>query len=842
VSTLPDGTQYLHYYTAPADALSYNGATMTNATSPITKTATMLVAFNNFSTWGNLNGSFIVQYETETGDNFTVDDTILVGAESHKLLRCNMVLDTKDTVFNNVKRMLSGMQGIMPYVQGQYSLLIEAAKSSSFDFDESHIKNGISIEYPRKKDKYNRVTCKYVNPNANWEEDIAIYPEPGSATETTLLAEDNDTPLHYETTLDTVSDYYQARDIARLILNRSRVNIRCSFVTTSEALELSVGDVVTVTHPTPGWVDKEFRITSMGLSSDGEVKLQMVEYDASIYTYESTDPDLLQKSGEFDPDPTGGNCYGALSLAAATGDETFGNTVSVTVPMDTADIAIPQGMTNDLANNGLVIDGAGTYQVDVHVSFTADASTASPLVSRAFRIALYNENDSAFIGPVILQSAGVNETSFSGSASFVADIPSHAIGDVLSLRIGGTGSDTFTGVEFSSAGIGLACLSHPPVIANENAYDTYIRNIIQPNLWIQGYRGIYNSGSGGSLTVTEYVAGLGLDFTYIMTNGGYTGAGAEIDGSGGAIQMMVPSDYSLWTEQNRGYVTLTDDPGVVNVNLIGAVGNSPAFSYLETRCQLILSRVGWDYNWAARGISASTRTVPSGIFGYITLSNAGGSVYASGNIDTTTWPMGSSGTYTQTDVSGPLFNVQMGTDAAYDTDIGEPRYGDFEISVRGHGGMCWSWTETTFVGSSAYSFGVLATYSATRFGLAANTQQILYSGMSEDVVIELDGGVLKVTHNGGTQHSLGTPTTEHIVVVFDNSSSPQTLTSYDAGVELASVSGVVTPDNTGTGEKIGNGSATGQSLRPIADPWQHMWHVDRALTEAEVLALYESVP
>lgn len=301
-----DAGNLLIYGTKPASALVYQGAVIKNAAdgaSPeASKVGVMTAAYNSRDWFGLFTGRYIIEFEMTSGSDFTTADTIYVDGAAHQLFRCNTVLDTSRTVFDNIKVMLGGMRASMPYTQGQYALQIEQDKATVFDFAPSHIKGGLAISGQAKKDKFNRVTVRYTNPSANWKDDIAIFPEPGSATETTLLAEDNGTALHREVVLETVTDHYQARDLARLILYKSRNNIRVSMRTTSEAIQLTPADLVTITHPTPGWNSKKFQILKMDLHANGEVSLQLVEHSGAIYTYDAVPADLLNDDTDL-PNP-----------------------------------------------------------------------------------------------------------------------------------------------------------------------------------------------------------------------------------------------------------------------------------------------------------------------------------------------------------------------------------------------------------------------------------------------------------------------------------------------------------------------------------------------------------
>ena len=212
--------------------------------------------------------------------------TEYTGGVTGKLFTCNTVLDTSKTLFDNLNILLLGCRGFLPYSQGEYRLKIDGSSTSQFAFTTDHIIGGISIQGESKSDKYNRVTVKFPNPDANWQPDTAIWPPAGSTEETAYLAADGGILLQEDIELDTITSYYQARDLARVLLLRSRNGITCAIKVTSEALQLEIADVITVTHPTPAWTAKPFQIMGMQLNDDGTVDLALLEYDSTIYTWE----------------------------------------------------------------------------------------------------------------------------------------------------------------------------------------------------------------------------------------------------------------------------------------------------------------------------------------------------------------------------------------------------------------------------------------------------------------------------------------------------------------------------------------------------------------------------
>ena len=212
--------------------------------------------------------------------------TFYENGSTGKIFECNAVLQTDETLFSNIEKMLMGCRGFLPYTQGSYGLIIDTSRSSVFAFDTDTLIDGISINGETKESKFNRVVVKFANPELDYQPDQAVWPAAGSSEESTFLSEDNGTLLVENIELDTITNYYAAKDLARVILKRSRNAIRVGFVATSEALQLSVGDVVTVTHPTPGWVAKPFQIESISLNYNGTCNIGALEYDSTIYTYE----------------------------------------------------------------------------------------------------------------------------------------------------------------------------------------------------------------------------------------------------------------------------------------------------------------------------------------------------------------------------------------------------------------------------------------------------------------------------------------------------------------------------------------------------------------------------
>jgi len=221
-----------------------------------------------------------------------------------KQYAANIILDPLASLMTNIKRILATCNGRLHWIDGKYYLHIddEFSGTAAFAFEEKHILGGISIFGNSKNERTNQVTAKFVNPNLSWKEDEVSWPaanhdenEDGDSDIGTLynsyLSEDKEVPLRKTINLGGVTNFNQARFLAKQACLRSRDALKCSFTTTSEAMEVVVGDVITVTHSTPGWSAKEFRVRSISLNLDGTCSISAVEHLDSIYAWDfKTEP------------------------------------------------------------------------------------------------------------------------------------------------------------------------------------------------------------------------------------------------------------------------------------------------------------------------------------------------------------------------------------------------------------------------------------------------------------------------------------------------------------------------------------------------------------------------
>jgi len=209
------------------------------------------------------------------------------------LFETHAVLDSSQKVIDNVRELLTPMRAIFTYTQGTYKLIIEDSGSSVLTLTSDNIIGGIKILGEKKNSKYNRVIGTFCNPNKDWQNDSVSFPPsddsglPSGDQFATMLSADNSILLEGRFDFKHITNPYQAEELCEIILRRSRDALGVEVKCTSEAINLSIGDIVNLTYVTGGFSAKPFRVMGLAINSDSTVGLQLVEHQDNFYTWSS---------------------------------------------------------------------------------------------------------------------------------------------------------------------------------------------------------------------------------------------------------------------------------------------------------------------------------------------------------------------------------------------------------------------------------------------------------------------------------------------------------------------------------------------------------------------------
>ncbi len=197
----------------------------------------------------------------------------------------NVVLDTNNKILDNVKFILRGMRGFLPYSEGLYRLVIETTGSSILALSKDNIIGGVKLMSEKKNTKYNRINIDYISPEKNYEKDTVIFPEADSDHQT-LKTADGGFLQELSLDLNMITSPYQALQFGKVVLNRSRNQLTVECTTNYEAMNLAVGDIVDLTDEILGMTAKAFRVIGLSINFDYTVILTLAEHQDAWYVFD----------------------------------------------------------------------------------------------------------------------------------------------------------------------------------------------------------------------------------------------------------------------------------------------------------------------------------------------------------------------------------------------------------------------------------------------------------------------------------------------------------------------------------------------------------------------------
>ena len=252
------------------------------------------------------------------GDVCDVNITPYSGADQIDLMDSHAVIDTSRKAIDNVKEIIKGCRGILNFTYGFYKILVETTGSSSITLTEDNIIGGITVASKNKNSRYNRVLVNFINPSKNYQSDEVQFPPIDDSAEASadqhanMKTADGGILLEGRFDFPTLTNPYQAREMAEIILRRSRSSLDVVVKADGNAMELAIGDIVAITHATPSFSAKDFRVQGLVLNADMSVSLTLSEHQDSYYTFGT------QIEAEEIPDTTLPNPFSVTAPASLT--------------------------------------------------------------------------------------------------------------------------------------------------------------------------------------------------------------------------------------------------------------------------------------------------------------------------------------------------------------------------------------------------------------------------------------------------------------------------------------------------------------------------------------------
>lgn len=213
------------------------------------------------------------------------DQAVTLGGVQVARYTANGVVSAESNSLDVARAMLTACRGMLIFSAGAYKLIIDKPEVPVAAFDEDNIVGAWTISMGDKSSRFNRIRAGFFNSASLWSADIA------TAESATLRTADNGLILERQFDLPFTSTAERALMIATMNLNQSRQQVAAEFTATIAGMRAEVGDVVYVKHSTPGWdtlnggAGKAFRVLKIALKNDDEVRVSVIEYDATVYDY-----------------------------------------------------------------------------------------------------------------------------------------------------------------------------------------------------------------------------------------------------------------------------------------------------------------------------------------------------------------------------------------------------------------------------------------------------------------------------------------------------------------------------------------------------------------------------
>ena len=207
----------------------------------------------------------------------------------------NQSINTSQSIFSNVNKMLEQFNGILRYSLGKYQLAIKAKKGTveaAEQISQGDIIGDIKLTDRGARKTYNSANLAFPDPQNKFDSrEISFF-------NSKFLKEDKGIPKNLSYQARGITNYFNARYNLVQKLNESRFGSTINFKVGPRGYALLPGEIIEVTYPRFGWTSKEFRVTTLNFSKDCLVSVTADEHDDSAYSIERTQLDV---EGRFEP-------------------------------------------------------------------------------------------------------------------------------------------------------------------------------------------------------------------------------------------------------------------------------------------------------------------------------------------------------------------------------------------------------------------------------------------------------------------------------------------------------------------------------------------------------------
>jgi len=197
---------------------------------------------------------------------------------------CDISLYENQAAIDNLSLILATFRGALIYSENKFCLKYHDLnyESSVMDLTDDDVVSEASgpstlkITQPSVFGTPNAIRAKFTNPTIKYQVDDYIKPDPEAVANEGDYREE-------EIDLRGVASYENVIVLANYELERRRINKQVNLIAGSRCTALEPHDLIRMTRPTRGWVNKMFRVMQAPLRMDGNVALNLLEEDSDFY-------------------------------------------------------------------------------------------------------------------------------------------------------------------------------------------------------------------------------------------------------------------------------------------------------------------------------------------------------------------------------------------------------------------------------------------------------------------------------------------------------------------------------------------------------------------------------
>ena len=227
---------------------------------------------------------------------------------------CNGSLNTNSSTSQNLKSLFSSCQSTLAFSLGKFGVVINTVKSVERNLGDDDLIGGISVSDSGFSGLVNELTLRYRSKSNNNKGDQVVLESPSG------VKNFNEPLLEQTTDLRFTNNNIEAERVGTIMLNQYRQSLTAKFTTTVRHLDLSSGDIISITNETTGWDEKQFRVMSIFEKNQDVMTLEFtcLEYSTAVYTdITINEKDVAPNTNLLDPSVING-----LSTLTATAQST----------------------------------------------------------------------------------------------------------------------------------------------------------------------------------------------------------------------------------------------------------------------------------------------------------------------------------------------------------------------------------------------------------------------------------------------------------------------------------------------------------------------------------------